>query len=272
VIGTVDDVSGFTLDEVRRFWRSHYAPSNAVLAIVGNVDTAEALARIRHWFSDLPEGDLEAATRVTAPHPPTVGARRGYLEDDVEERSLILAWPGVAVGHPDEPALDVLANVLSNGRGTRLDDALYYDKPVTSSVAAYSLAMELGGQFVVTASTPDRELADLLARITKEMDRVVTREPTAAEVDRAKSAVRRWILETIEQPEGLAEQIVDCWRRVGKADCLADEWARYETVTPEQVVRVARTYVIDREPTALSTVPRGQASAALEGSVAVELP
>jgi zinc protease len=272
VIGTVADVEGFTIDRVRSFWRRHYAPSNAVLALVGNFETEPTLALVRKWFSDVPDTGLEAAVRMTEPPQPAVGSNRGLLEDDVEERSMILAWPAVPIGHPDEPALDVLANVLSNGRGTRLDDALYYDKQLTSSIAAFTLFSELGGQFLVTASTPDRTLEQVRVAVDKQLTKVVSAPPTAAEVDRARRAIRGWILDAIERPEGLAEQLVGCWRRTGTADCLPAEWARYEAVTPEQVVRVARTYLVGREPSALSTVPRGQSDAALEGSVPVELP
>jgi predicted Zn-dependent peptidase len=79
------------------------------------------------------------------------------------------------------------------------------------------------------------------------------------------------MLDRWERPEDVAETLVDCYRKTGEANCLASEWARYDAVTPADVVRVAQTYLLGVEPSTLSNIPKGD-DGALDGAKPVELP
>ncbi|MEQ1503718.1 MAG: pitrilysin family protein [Myxococcota bacterium] len=276
VIGTVADIEGFSLDATRSFWESHYRTRNAVLALVGNFDTATATERVKHWFSDVPDRG-PALDRQPAPVAGGgTGKVAGVVEDDVEERTVYLAWETVDERHADAPALDVLGAVLSNGQGTRLDDAVYYGSQLASSVGAYAYAEDVAGQFVVYASSPDTPLPKLVGKLNKQLDKIAAAPPTADELARAKRALRAYLLDGIERPADKASQLATCWRWTGAADCLAAEWARYDAVTAADVTRVAAKY-LSGPPTTLSNVPRGDAASAVPGAdgspaVAVELP
>lgn len=270
VIGTIADVEGFEVDAVRDFWRRHYRPDNAVLALVGAVDTEVALERVRHWFGDVPRPEAPLQ-RATEPLPTPIRGQRGVIEDDVEERTLWLTWPAVPRHHPDEAPLDLLANVLSNGRGTRLDDALYYESELASSVAMFDPFSERAGLTMVVVSSESTPLKKLEKKVVKAIERIPKHPPTEAELDRARRSVRGQLLDGLERPEDVAEHLADCYRQLGEADCVGEQWARYEAVTVDDVVRVARKYLIDKEPNRLSNVPRGD-DGALAGSTPVELP
>jgi len=270
VIGTVADVEGFEVEAVRSFWQRHYRPDNAVLAVVGAVDTDVALRRVRHWFSDVPGAAAGEARDRTARPAPRRGSR-GVLYDDVEERTLWLAWPAVPIGHDDEAALKLLAVVMSNGRGSRLDDALYYERDLTSYIDMFSPFGERAGLALVLASSERTPLRKLHRKLVRHIDRLERRPPTEAELDRARRTVFGWFLDRSERPEDVAENLVDCYRLTGEADCGPEDWARYEAVTTADLLRVARRYLVGVEPYALSVVPRGD-DGALEGSVPVELP
>lgn len=271
VIGTVADIEGFTVEGVNAFWRAHYGPKNATLALVGNFDSAVALERVKHWFSDVPTGGGAAERRANVPVP-TGPVDHGLVEDDVEERTVYLAWPTVPHTHADEPALDLLAGLLSGGRGTRLDDALYYEKPLTSMVFAYTSNGDLSGEFFVAASSPKTKPQKLEKLVLDGIADVLAHPPTPEELERARRAQRTGMLDALELAEGKAETLVDCWRATGDANCLPADWARYQAVTPDDVVRVARTYLVDRGPWTLTNVPRGDAASALPGAHVVELP
>jgi zinc protease len=270
VIGTIADVEGFEVDAVRRFWGTHYRPDHGVLALVGNIDTEQALERVRHWFSDVPRPEGERA-RPTEPLSPALTGQKGVLEDDVEERTLWMAWPAVPRHHPDEAAFDLLANVLSNGRGTRLDDALYYESNLASSVSMFAPFSERAGLFMAIVSSDRTPLKKLDKKVIKAIEGVVKKPPTEAELDRARRAIRGGMLDRMERPEDVAENLADCYRQLGQAVCMGEQWSRYEAVTVDDVVRVAQTYLVGVEPNRLSNVPRGD-DGAIEGSVPVELP
>ncbi len=272
VIGTVGDIEGFALDNVVGFWREHYRARNAVLAIVGNVDPEAALASARHWFSDVPDAGPPSPRAGSPALDPARPRAHAVVEDDVEERTLYLVWDGLPAGHADEPALDLASYVLSNGRGTRLDDALYYLKPRTSSVFTYASFNDLSGELVVGLSSPETPLPKLAKLARKEIDRLASSGPTAEELARAKKSVRSGLLDALESPEGKAELLAECWRLRGEADCLSAEVARYDAVTAGDVARVVRALLVDAEPWSVSNVPRGDAASAMPGAAPVELP
>jgi zinc protease len=268
VIGTISDVEGFTVAGTSDFWRRHYRPRNAVMGVVGNFDTADMIARIEHWFSDVPDPG-PAGPRAAAPSTPPAPAD-GVVYDAVESRTVYVAWRSVPLGHPDEPALDLLSWVLSGGRGTRLDDALYYEKSIAYDVGVWSYMSELEGQFVAYVES-DRTPEDLVARVEKVVAKLEKAPPTADELDRARRAMRAGILDGLEAPEDRVGALVDCQRRHGTPDCLGTDWARYEAVTTDDLLRVAQTYLVPERRVTLSVLPEGD-DALIDGAVAVELP
>jgi len=269
VIGTTADVQGFQLGAVTDFWTRHYRPRNAVLVIVGNFDEAEALAKVEHWFSDVPDPG-PAETRVTSSDVRAVPAA-GLVEDQVETWTSYWSWQTVALGHADEPALDLLGWVLSGGRGTRLDDALYYDTSLAIEDNAFHWASDVDGQFVITATANSPKLGKLEKVAMKQVAKLAKKPPTEDELSRARTQVKSWMLDALEDPLDRADLLATCWGRYGKADCLETEWARIEAVTPADVSRVAGQYLVPERRVTLSTVPVGGAGA-LPGAQPVVLP
>ncbi len=270
VIGTIADVEGFQVDGVRSFWERHYRSRNAVLAIVGDVDADDALAKVRHWFSDVPDRG-EPVPRAVAPMPSPVREAIGHLEDDVEQPTLWWIWPGVHEAHPDRPAIEVLTNLLNNGRGTRLDDALYFKSDVASSVSVMSTSADIDGQVVLEVGINDQSVPKVEKRVQKVIDGLAKRPPSDDEMLRAKRAIRGWLLDELEHPEDIASALAHCYRTTGQASCLSEEWARVDAVTAADVDRVLQAYLLDVAPSRFVNVPRG-AGAVWPGSSPVELP
>ncbi len=271
VIGTVADVEGFTAANTAAFWKAHYRPSNGVLALVGNFDSASMLAKVQAWYADVPEPEGAVGRVGKFEEGVKWLPANGYIEDDVEERSIYLAWRTVPVGHPDEPALDLLEQILSGGRGTRIDDRLYYDTTKATSVFAYHAVSEVGGVFIVAASSPDTLLDRLSKLITQEIGYIPQGLPTDAELERARESIRASWLDRLEDPASRAELLVECHRSTGRPDCLVDEWKRYTDVTADDLARVTKKYLDLETTVSLSVVPRGDPLFLL-GAKPVELP
>lgn len=269
-IGTEADVRGFDIDGVRSFWERHYRPANVVLSLVGNFDTAEAVAKLQEWFSDVPDRGPPVA-RPVAPQPGGGVPQAGLLESGIDEQTLYLSWETVPAWHADEPALDLLARVLASGRGTRLDRALYVERSIATDLGAYVYDGRLAGVLTVYASTASVGLVSIRERVEREVERLAHHPPSAAEVDRARASWRSEQLDTLETPEGRASLLVRCYTGFGRADCLGEWWGRYDAVQPEDLTRVAAAY-LDRPPTTLSNVPRGKTELAIPGASAVVLP
>jgi zinc protease len=278
VIGTVADVEGFQIEAVTEFWKRWYRPENATLVLVGNLDEADALARVEHWFADVPGmGPAERAfSDQGVAADPEAGAfsrtaARGVIEDQVQDWSMYVAWPTPGLAHEDMPSLEVLSWFLSGGRGTRIEDALYYDKALTTDASAFAWFSDLDGMFIVSASTSKPNLSKIEKAIDKTLAKLAKKPPTEAELARAKRSIRSYLDQTMESPEDRAEQIAECMRHTGKPTCLPDLWSRVEAVTAADVLRVAEAYLVDETRINLSVVPEGGMGAP-EGATTVELP
>jgi len=269
VIGTVADIEGFEAAKVLEFWKKHYRPRNAVLSLVGNFESEQALERVKFWFSDVPDTGA-AVPRATSTE---VRATRsdGYIQDAVEDRTVYLAWPTVPIGHPDEAALDLLGNILSNGQGTRLADRLYFDTSLALDQGAFAYGSEIDGAFLAIASSPKTPLARLAKEMEKVIAGVVRHPPTDAELSRAKKTLRSGLLDSLEDPLSRARTYTDCQVRTGQANCLSAQWDRYEAVTAADITRAITTWLKPETRVSLSVVPEGDRRF-LRGATAVELP
>ncbi len=257
VIGTVADIEGYDLEGVVDFWKRSYRPQNAVLALVGNFETEAALEKVELWFSDVPDpGPVEPrAEPIPSEEWAKDVAGDWYITDRVDDRTIYLSWPTVPIGHPDEPALEVLGRVLSGGRGTRLDDALQFDKSIASALGAFQSSSEIGGQFILVAISDGLTLPKLVKKIEKELAKFGRKGVTPAEIRRAQRAHRASSLYALEGLENRAEVLVDCQRLDGDPNCSDDEQARIDAVTVDDVMRVFETYVVPEHRISLSVVP-----------------
>ncbi len=269
VIGTVADVEGFNIEAVEGFWREHYRPRNAVLVLVGDFETGAMLDKVTHWFSDVPDPGPAAARAETAPDPGS--ARDGLIEDSVDGRTLFLLWPIPERSHPDFPALDLLSYILSSGRGSRLDDAVYFGSRIATDDNAYAYGADLDGSFQLYVTTPHTSLKKIDKKVSKVLAQLAKTPPTVAELERARGIFRNEILDDREYPEDRASALADCLVRTGRPDCDKAVWEAYAKVTPEDVSRVIRTYLTAERRGTLSVVPYGD-KGFLAGAATVELP
>lgn len=269
IIGTVSDIERFSVQGTRDFWEKHYRSQNAVLALVGNFDAAEMEEKVRWWFSDVSSrGEpLARAADVALPER----SINGVIEDRIEDWGLWVGWTAPDRLHEDAPALDMLSYILSYGRGTRLDDALYYDRNLASETWAWLDEGDIGSAFVIYTAANKSKIAKMDKLIDKVIAGVSKKPPTEAEMSRAKAAMRASLLASLERPEGRAEWMADCMADYGRPDCMAERLAAYEALTADDIVRVTERWLTDSRRVTLSVIPEG-GDGALPDAVVVELP
>src|SRR6185436_3286784 len=125
VIGSMTDLSAASEEDVKAFFRLYYAPNNAVLAVVGDFDPAQAKAWIQKYFGDLPQG--QAVQRPSVPLGKLDASKRLVYEDRVQVPRLYVQYPTVGFKNDDDYALSVMSSILSGSRTARLTKALVYD-------------------------------------------------------------------------------------------------------------------------------------------------
>lgn len=270
VIGFEDELASVTRAELAEFHARWYAPANASLVLVGDFDSDAAEAEVRRWFGDLP-------TRPAPPPralPPLVELsqeRRVKHEDDVERSSLYVVWPTVPEGHPDEAPLDMLADLLSSGPGSRLDDALYFDRRRADAVSAWTTNGRVSGAFTIELQSARRDLDDLLRDLDRVLDALRRSAPAPSELERQKTRWRSWFFRAGEDLADRAEQLDTCLVTTGGPACHAQDLALHEAVTPADVSRVLERWLPKGRRLLLSVVAPEHGRRALQGSLPVAL-
>ena len=150
VVGYIADLQKAGVDDVKEFFRTYYAPSNATIAIVGDFDPAQAKAMVTKYFGDLKRGAAITRPKVT---PVTLSSeKRLMFEDRVQVPRLYIPWPSVGDDNDDVYALQFLGQILAGPRTARLTKALVYDLQSAATVSAFNRGAENSGSFGVSVT------------------------------------------------------------------------------------------------------------------------
>jgi zinc protease len=265
-IGSEADLDSATLDDVADFFRRWYVPNNAVLAIGGDVEPERALELVERWFGPIPRGPDVLAP----PRRPAALARekRVLLEDPLAKLpQIVLAWPGTERWSRDDPALHLLAMVLSQNRSAVLDRALTVDAVLAREVSAFNASYEIAGEFGIAATAaPGVSLDELRARIDGLLVGLLRNGIDPAQLERMKTRSHSDALRMLETVSSRTEMLVESELYTGDPGRCLVELERPLEVTPEEVAAVLERYVAARARVVLSAVPAGRRELAVWGS------
>jgi zinc protease len=271
-IGESADLKAATFEDVRTFFQIYYHPSNASLVVAGDVRTQDALDRVRAYFGDIPPGPKTPPIRATAGLESEV---RLLLEDRVELPRLYLAWHSPAMFTPGDAEMDLVSDLIANGKVSRLYRSLVYERRIATEVMAAQNSRELTGfwQLVATAA-PGHHLRELEDAIDIELAKFVDEGPTAEEVERGRAQAEAqfvYRLQTLGGFGGKSDQLNAYSVFLDDPGFFERDLARYERVNADDLhSTAARHFRRDRRVT-LSVVPRGKASLGLADSTPTEV-
>ncbi len=169
VIGSMEDLTAASVDDVKAFFRTYYVPGNATLTIAGDFDRAKVKELVAQYFGPIPAGG--AIQRRAAPDARLAASKRIAMEAKVQQPQLYVAYPSPANFAPGDRELDVLANVLGNGKSSRLFKRLVYDLKIAQSVSASQQSQLLTSSFEITRRADARPHAGRAARGDRRGDR-----------------------------------------------------------------------------------------------------
>jgi zinc protease len=245
VIGSMQDLSAATLDDVRDFFGSHYAPSNAVLALAGDFDPAMARSLVEKYFGTLPK---KPSTRVTRPPtPPLAKPIRLTVNEPVELARVSFGWITPPAYTPADSVLDVTMALLAGGRATLLYQELVVKEKIASDVAAELDSNALASMTsVVATAASGKKPEDLERAMDRVLDALAAKGPTAAELARAKRRIRLDVLSDLELlnghggESGRAGMLLRFEHYLGDPGYLSKWLAAIDAVTASDVQRVVR--------------------------------
>ncbi len=266
-IGETADLKAARFEDVRHFFSTYYHPANASLVVAGDVDTADALARVKQYFDEIPAGPkpapLESAVEITS-------ERRLVLEDRVELPRLYLSWHSPAMFTDGDAEMDLLSDLFANGKVSRLYKALVYERRIASEVMAFQNSRELIGFWqVVATAAPGYSLVELQEAIDDELAKLTQDGPTEDEMRRGHAQIEAqfvYRLQTLGGFGGKADQLNAYSVFVNDPGYFERDLARYAGITQPDLHRAVRKYLRTDNRVMVSVVPKGKLALALPDS------
>jgi predicted Zn-dependent peptidase len=231
VIGSMTDLSAASLTDVENFFKTYYAPNNAVLVIAGDIDVPQAKQMVRKYFGPIPRGP-KVPPLANMKLPAVVGHQQRYVVTDP-----LIPAPAIYVGFrvpsakdSRAPVVSLLGDVIGSGRSSRLYDALVRRQQVATNVGGFNFGLADGGDMLVFTATgkpgssPDSLEVAMMAELAG------SSSFTVGELERARAAERFSFVNGLQTTGGFG----------GRADRLAEGWTYFRD--PNYVNTVLRDY------------------------------
>jgi zinc protease len=258
-IGSMEDLSAASHEDVQEFFRTYYAPNNASLVIAGDIDLAATRALVEKWFSDVPKG--RPVLPVSAPPAMLTSVTRKSVTDRVQLPRLYLAWLTPGLQRPGDAALDVVSSLLTNGKNSRLYKRLVYELQIAQDVQAFQQSQVLGSAFYLQATArPGKTVEELQKVIDEEIDRLAASPPAARELERALNQIEASFLRQAERVGGFggkANQLNAYYTNTGTPDFFNEDLARYRSLDATDISSAVARYLPKDRRVEMVVVPGG---------------
>jgi zinc protease len=271
-IGDADDLRAMEFEDVRSFFRTYYHPANASLALAGDIETERGFELAEAYFGEIPAGAKPSSVHAEASVAREV---RLVLEDRVELPRVYMAWHSPAMFAEGDAEADLLADLLANGKTSRLYRTLVYDKRMALDVSAYQHSREISSFFLLASTAaPGQSLTEITSLIDERIQQVADDGPAGEEMERGLAQAEAhfmYRLQTVGGFGGKSDQLNAYNVLRGDPDFFGDDLARYRKATRRSVRATAQRYLGFDRRVVLSIVPRGQTALALPGSETVSV-
>jgi zinc protease len=263
LIGSMEDLSAASLEDVAEFFRTYYTPDNAVLTIAGDFEQASARAMVERHFGGIPRGTGRPPLRPMEVPPRFGGWYREVVEDDVAAARTFLAFRIPPFGAPGWYAASLLGAVLGLGESARLPRALVREQMVAAGAGVYTFDLAKGSDLLICDVTarPEVPLATMVEALIAQLDRARREGFTAAERERALAlGESHWLL-ALQSAGQRADKLSQYATYFGDPHLVNEELARFAQVSLEELN--AATSLLDEDNRVmLSYVPRPAAAEA----------
>jgi predicted Zn-dependent peptidase len=267
-IGSMADLNAASVADVQAFFKMYYAPNNAVLTVVGDFKSADALATIKKYFENIPRQADPTPPDMTEPEQKA--ERRTSVDDELARAMRVsIGYKTVPGNTADFYALQVLANVLGGGGGggfggggggssSRLSQKLLREKEMVISINSSAQETRGVGGFYVTATLrPGVKGEDVEAAVYEEIARLQKEQIADWELQKAKNGARRNFINGLQSSLARANSIGQYAVYYGDPNLINTRIDKVSAVTKEDVQRVANKYLMQTNRTVVITVPKG---------------
>lgn len=250
-IGFAEDIAALSLEDCRRFYRTYYAPNNACLVVVGDVDEKRLFEKLESCYRDIPNAPIPA--ELQPEEPPQREERRVRVRKPTPSPKLLLGYHAPAMAHADHAPLVLMNEILFGGRASRVHRRLVHELELASDVTAAVGNFRDPGLWEMSLTAREGVTAE---RLLEALDEVLgVHAPTASELERARARVELSMLQILETASGKAEQIGFCETVLGDPAAMFSRLDAYAKVTLADLERVSRRHLEPSSRTVVEVAP-----------------
>ena len=242
-IGSLEDISSFTIDDVTAFFKKYYSPSNACLVIAGDFETNKTKELIEKYFGEIKTDGLVNNFII---NEKTSLKENKFVQhkDNVQLDRIYLAWISDKVYSTYDSTLDILSDILSGSKNSRLYKNLVFEKEIAQDVTAYQFSGKYAGFFMVAATAkPGISLDVLKTEIMKEIDNIKINGVTEKELLKSKNGIKSNFIFSLQNIDSLADQLNAYNFYLGEPNSFEKDLERYEIVSNEKIIKSAEVFL-----------------------------
>jgi zinc protease len=256
-IGYLKDLDNSNVNDLKNFFLRWYGPNNATLTVGGDVTSAQVLKYAEKYFGPIKRGPSVPVQKL--PEPVLTADRYVSYEDNVRFPMLQMVFPTVPNGHPDDVALQALADIVGNGKTSLLYKNLVKPQKAVQA-AAYQRSSELAGEFTLLAlSLPGKGLDSTEVIMRNTLKEVAANGITDEQVARYKSSTEAQIINSLSSVSGKVSQLAANQTFFNNPNRLTQDLKELRSLSKADVQRVFNKYVQGKHAVILSVVPKGKA-------------
>lgn len=256
VIGSMEDLNAASVDDVATFFKTYYAPNNAVLSIVGDFDTKKTTALIEKYFGGIAR--QPQPKRPDLVEPPHTAERRSTIDDPLARLPQIdIAWVTPPAGTPDFDALDVVSWVLSSGASSRLNQSIVREKRLAVNASAGNPDKRGPGLFQMSATVAlGKSPADVEAALYEELEKLKNGPIADWEMEKAHNLAIRQRAGALTSTLTRAIQLGEYALFYDDPNLINTRAENYKKITAADVQRVAKKYLTKENRSVVITMPK----------------
>lgn len=256
VIGWMGDIENISRQDCERYFRTYYAPNNASLYVVGDLDPGRTLALVRRYYGGIPSGP--PSPPVVNSEPEQRGERRAVIQHAVHAPSLMVGYHAPSARDEDALALDVLQYALTVGDGSRLARSLVFERPLVVGVSMdWTWRTDPGAIVFYLELKPDSQPPSVEKALYEELEKACSGRLSPRELAKAKNNLKSHLLQGLATNSGKAHAL-------GSYELLRGSWrssldlaSRYEAISAEQVRAASERYLVPQKRSVATLLPSG---------------
>lgn len=254
-IGEMEHLDAATLEEFQEFFKTYYAPNNAVLVVAGDIQKEQAKKWISDYFSPIPAGNVPAKKHYEE-EPITQEIRASWEDPNVQIPMLVTAYRTPSMKTREARVLDMISTILSDGKSSRLYKRLVDTEKKALDVAAFNFSQEdYGTYFIYALPVGNTKLDDLTAVISDEIKKIQTTLLTDKEMEMIRNKFENDYVNSNASVEGVAHNLATYYLLYKDVNLINTELDIIRSITPEEIRDVAKKYLNDNQRLVLEYGP-----------------